>query len=106
METTSQDQCDDQRLVVKIINDARVRFDERPSEVYPLTGVPSADLRQSLFVHFYHVQFEVRPKPLVVELYDAGQTTYFYLYDVDDDKMIKHKTNVHIIYYSTAIVKY
>lgn len=85
---------------MQIVDDARVRFDERPSEVYPLTGVPSADLSQSLFVNFYHVQFEVRSKPLVVELYDAGQTTYFYLYDDDDDKMIKHKTNVYIIYYT------
>jgi len=78
-ENTSQDQSDNQRLIVQIVDDARIRFDKRPSEVYPLTGIPSADLRQSLFVHFYHVQFEVRPKPLVVELYDAGQTTYFYL---------------------------
>lgn len=91
---------------MQIVDDARVRFNERPSEVYPLTGVPSADLRQSLFVNFYHVQFEVRSKPLVVEFYDAGQTTYFYLYDDDDNKMIKHKTNVHIIYYSTTIMKY
>lgn len=85
---------------MQIVDDARVRFDKRPSEVYPLTGVPSADLRQSLFVHFNHIQFEVRPKSLVVELYDAGQTTYFYLHDDDDDKIIKHTTNVHIIYYS------
>lgn len=77
---TSQDQSDDQRLIVQIVDDAGIRFDKRPSEVYPLTGVPSANLRQSLFVHFNHVQFEVRPKPLVVELYDAGQTAYFYLY--------------------------
>lgn len=74
---TYKDQRDDQRFVVQIVNDIRVRFDKRPGEVYALTGIPGADLRQSFFVHLDHVQLEIRPEPLVVELDHARQTAYF-----------------------------
>jgi len=64
---------------VQIVDDIRVGFDERPGEVNPLTGIPSADLVQPFFVHFDHVQFEVCPKPLIIELDNARQTAYFHL---------------------------
>lgn len=64
---------------MEVIDDVRVRLDEGPGEVDPLTGVPRADLGQPLFVHLDHVQFEIRPEPLVVELDHARQTAYFHL---------------------------
>lgn len=41
---TYEDQRDDQRFVMQIVHDVRVRLGERHSEVYALTGIPGADL--------------------------------------------------------------
>lgn len=88
---TYEDQRDDQRFVVQIVNDVRVRLDKRSSEVYPLAGIPGADLQQSFFIHLNHVQLEIRPEPLVVELNDARQTAYFDLHTAAGEQNKIHR---------------